>query len=333
MPASVVLGPAALARAATRPRPPTTTRSQATSSLGGDTLRPLPSGGFHVSATEPLTDGVSSTLRTMNRFLFLRLYLNAVHALAITDEASPFALRSTRNHRRRAMHRGAAWTAECHRGAAWLRLWPESRWQCSPPSSPGCRSPQVAPASPNPRTAVRDRAGSLRWSGMPGRLLRRPAPARAHCWCLLSGPAVPGPSVWVSSRPVSSRPVSGHPVSAIQLSSRPVSKPSGVQAVGCPAIWCPPRPPSPRAARRSAQSDLEQVTPAEAWVGRRASIGRDLARCRWAAAVAALDRLIDEAARPLRGSPVGRDRASVGSGLSTMLPHLPRGCAPMPSGG
>jgi hypothetical protein len=235
MPASVVLGPAALARAATRPRPPTTTRSQATSSLGGDTLKPLPSGGFHVSATEPLTDGVSSTLRTMNRFLFLRLYLNAVHALAITDEASPFALRSTRNHRRRAMHRGAAWTAECHRGAAWLRLWPESRWQCSPPSSPGCRSPQVAPASPNPRTAVRDRAGSLRWSGMPGRLLRRPAPARAHCWCLLSGPAVPGPSVWVSSRPVSSRPVSGHPVSAIQLSSRPVSKPSGVQAVGCPS--------------------------------------------------------------------------------------------------
>jgi hypothetical protein len=45
------------------------------------------------------------------------------------------------------------------------------------------------------------------------------------------------------------------------------------------------------------------MTPAEAWIGRRASIGRDLARCRWVAAVAALDRLIDEAARPLRGSP------------------------------
>jgi len=43
--------------------------------------------------------------------------------------------------------------------------------------------------------------------------------------------------------------------------------------------------------------------PAEAWIGRRASIGRDLAGCRWVAAVAALDRLIDEAARPLRGSP------------------------------
>jgi hypothetical protein len=45
------------------------------------------------------------------------------------------------------------------------------------------------------------------------------------------------------------------------------------------------------------------MTPAEAWIGRRASIGRDLAGCRWVAAVAALDRLIDEAARPLRGSP------------------------------
>jgi hypothetical protein len=33
-------------------------------------------------------------------------------ALAITDEASPFALRSTRNHPRRAVRRGAAWPAE-----------------------------------------------------------------------------------------------------------------------------------------------------------------------------------------------------------------------------
>jgi hypothetical protein len=31
---------------------------------------------------------------------------SAIHALAITDEASPFALRSTRNHPRRARHHG-----------------------------------------------------------------------------------------------------------------------------------------------------------------------------------------------------------------------------------
>jgi len=34
---------------------------------------------------------------------------------AITDEASPFALRSTRNHRRTAVRRGASWTAAYRR--------------------------------------------------------------------------------------------------------------------------------------------------------------------------------------------------------------------------
>ena len=75
--------------------------------------------------------------------------------------------------------------------------------------------------------------------------VRRPAPARAHCLA----------SALRSSRPRSNRPRGRRP-----WSSRPVSSRPGVQAVGCP-----PRPPSPRAARRSAQSDLEQVTPAEAW--------------------------------------------------------------------
>jgi hypothetical protein len=166
--------------------------------------------------------------------------------------------------------------AECHRGAAWLQPWPESRWQCLPPSSPGCQSPQAAPASPNPRTAVRERAASSRWSGMPGRLSRRPASARATVWRPLSCPAVPGPTVRVAGvhGPAVRCPAVRCP--AVRCPAVRLSKPSGVQPSGCPAIWCPPRPPSPRAARRSAQLDLEQVTPAEAWVGRRASIGRDL---------------------------------------------------------
>ena len=225
------------------------------------------------------------------------------------------------------MRRGAAWTAECQRGAAWLRPWPESRWQSLPPA--------VLVADRRRRRLRRRILG--RWFEIgQRRRARRECQDACHAvrrrpvstvWRPLSCPAAPGPAVRC---PAVRCPAVRCP--AVRCPAVRVSKPSGVQPSGCPAIWCPPRPPSPRAARRSAQSDLEQVTPAEAWVGRRASIGRDLAGCRWVAAVAALDRLIDEAARPLRGSPVGRDRASVGSVLSTMLPHLPRGCAPMPSG-
>jgi hypothetical protein len=48
--------------------------------------------------------------------------------LAITDEASPFALRSTRNRPRRAVRRGAAWPAE--RSSSWLVVREAvSRWQ------------------------------------------------------------------------------------------------------------------------------------------------------------------------------------------------------------
>src|SRR5215217_3298794 len=43
--------------------------------------------------------------------------------LCITDEASPFALRSTRNHPRTAVRRGAAWTEERHQVAAWSLPW------------------------------------------------------------------------------------------------------------------------------------------------------------------------------------------------------------------
>jgi len=161
--------------------------------------------------------------------------------LAITDEASPFALRSTRNRLRTAVRRGAAWTAECHRGAAWLRPWPESRWQCFTAKQLWLPIAARGPASPNPRTAVRDRAASSRWSGMPGRLLRRPAPARAHCLASALRSSRPrsnrpgGRRPWssrpVSSRPVSSRPVSNRPVSNRPVSNRPGVRPSGVRRV------------------------------------------------------------------------------------------------------
>jgi hypothetical protein len=156
--------------------------------------------------------------------------------LAITDEASPFALRSTRNRPRTAVRRGAAWTAECHRRAAWLRPWPESRWQCFTAKQLWLPIAARGPASPNPRTAVRDRAASSRWSGMPGRLLRRPAPARAHCLASAlrsSRPRSnrPGGRRPVSSRPVSSRPVSSRPVSNRPVSNRPGVRPSGVRRV------------------------------------------------------------------------------------------------------
>jgi hypothetical protein len=50
--------------------------------------------------------------------------------VAITDEASPPALRSTRNRPRRAVRRGAAWTVERHPVAAWSLLGLRWRWQC-----------------------------------------------------------------------------------------------------------------------------------------------------------------------------------------------------------
>jgi hypothetical protein len=49
--------------------------------------------------------------------------VHAVHTLTITDEASPLALRSTRNRLRRAMRQGAAWTIERHQVAAWSLSW------------------------------------------------------------------------------------------------------------------------------------------------------------------------------------------------------------------
>ena len=102
--------------------------------------------------------GGNQTNEARRTSAYLRGRLNATPGTSRDAHATlgPWCRSSTAvPYMRRAMRRGAAWTAECHRGAAWLRPWPESRWQCLPPSSPGCRSP--APASPYPRTAVRDR--------------------------------------------------------------------------------------------------------------------------------------------------------------------------------
>jgi hypothetical protein len=204
-------------------------------------------------------------------------------ALAITDEASPFALLSTRNRLRRAVRRGAAWTAECHRGAAWLWPWPESRWQCLPPSSPGCRSPQAAPAAPI--LGRRSEIGQRRRAGRECQDACHavPRPPVSTVWRPLSGPAFPGPAVPGSSRRVSSRRVSSR-----RVSSRPVSKPWGCPAVGVSAA----------SALSGSRSAAGSVRPGGGdggggLVGLRASIGRDLARCPWVGAAAALDRLID----------------------------------------
>jgi hypothetical protein len=143
---------------------------------------------------------------------------------------------------------------------------------------------------------------------------RRPVPT---VWRPLSGPAVPGPTVRVAG-------VHGP---AVGCPSRRVSKPSG-----CPAVRVSSHLVSAASALSASRSAVGSVRPGAGDAG--GGLGRPAGQGGGGgAAVAALDRLIDEAARPLRGSPVGRDRASVGSGLSTMLPHLPRGCAPMPSGG
>ena len=66
--------------------------------------------------------------------------------LAITDEASPFALRSTRNRPRRAMRRGAAWSAVRHQTAAWSLPWLRSRWQsCRRRADLGCQAANAGP--------------------------------------------------------------------------------------------------------------------------------------------------------------------------------------------
>jgi hypothetical protein len=69
--------------------------------------------------------------------------------LCITDEASPFALRSTRNRPRRAVRRGAAWPPERQSS------WPHRR------ACMGCRAPKAP--STGTRFGVRARGRSAWW--------------------------------------------------------------------------------------------------------------------------------------------------------------------------
>jgi hypothetical protein len=228
------------------------------------------------------------------------------------------------------VRRGAAWIAECHRGAAWLCSWPESRWQCLPPSSPGCRSPQAASASPNPWTA--SEIGQRRRAG---RECQDACHAVRH-W--------PVPTVW---RPLSCPAVpvqpSGWPASIIQ--------PPGVQAVGVQAVGVQAVGVQPSGVQPSGVSDL--VSAASALSASRSAVGS----VRPGAGDAG-----GGLSRPAGQYRLRSDRVSLGCGCGRARPddrrggqavariarrsrpsqcrkraehdvaHLPRGCAPMPSG-
>jgi hypothetical protein len=122
-------------------------------------------------------------------------------------------------------------------------------------------------------------------------------------------------TVWrpLSGSPVQPSPLqpSGWPTSAVQpsgVSSRPSVQPPGVQPSGARRVR-----PYPRAARRSAQSDLEED--AGGGLGRPAGEYRPRSgRVSLGSAAAALDQLIDRRPGCCEDRPVGRDRASVGSG-------------------
>jgi hypothetical protein len=131
-------------------------------------------------------------------------------APAITDEASPFALRSTRINLRTAVRQGAAWpprVTQQLRGTAAGSL---ARWQVAAlPSRHGCRAPRV-PLLP---TATRFAVPSASWCP------RCPDAHRA----LVALSASPS----ASTCPASARPG--------------VRRPARVQRprVRCPRVWCP----------------------------------------------------------------------------------------------
>ena len=162
---------------------------------------------------------------------------------AITDEASPFALRSTRNHRRTAVRRGASWTAAYRRqltvaavarpvrggvGAPGVLTAERSWWLLA----------QTASAQRSVQPLSRGRALSP-WSTRPAGTPRRRSPVSSRrcppirSWRPGSGcPAVRCPVTWGwSSRG------SGGRTAAVQLSVVQLSgvHPCGVQPSGvCP---------------------------------------------------------------------------------------------------
>jgi hypothetical protein len=195
-----------------------------------------------------------------------------------------------------------------------------------PPSSSGCRSPHAA--LPRRILGRRSAIGQRRRAGRECQdacyaVRRRPVPT---VWRPLSGPAVPGPTVRGAGvhGPVVRCPVVRCPV------------------VRCPTVRCPTvrvsgHLVSAASALSASRSAVGSVRPGADDAGGgldrpagqyrprsgRVSLGCGCGRARPA------DRRGGQAVARIA---VGCDRASVGSGLSTMLPHLPCGCAPMPSG-
>jgi hypothetical protein len=134
--------------------------------------------------------------------------------LAITDEASPLALRSTRNRPRRAVRRGAAWPpverpSNCLDAAAGS----PARWQASPPSHHARRVPRVPPTAT--RFAV-----------------------RAASWCPGCRDAHRGLGRPVRIRVASVRPSSVRCPVRVQASARPVSRARCLR-MRCPRVRCP----------------------------------------------------------------------------------------------
>src|SRR5215204_2635338 len=71
--------------------------------------RPTPTSSLYMSDTDKSYISSKRILHQLHRRLARTSpspHQASIAALAITDEASPFALRSTRNHPRRAMHQG-----------------------------------------------------------------------------------------------------------------------------------------------------------------------------------------------------------------------------------
>jgi hypothetical protein len=186
--------------------------------------------------------------------------------LAITDEASPFALLSTCNRPRTAVRRGAAWTAECHRGAAGsghgqncgVSVYRQAvlvadRRRRRLPRRLGRRS----------ETGQRRRAGRECLDACYA-VRRRPVPIVGRP---LSGLAVPGPTVRVAG-------VHGPAVRcpAIRVSSRP-----GVQAVRCPAVRVSSHLVSVASALSESRSAVGSVRPEAGDAG--GGLGRPAGQC------------------------------------------------------
>ena len=110
----------------------------------------------HAASTRPHRCQLTTTPVRQHRYPTCFHARPLPHDIAITDEASPFALRSTRNRPRRAVRRGAAWRAvRRHQAAAWSRRWLRSRLQCRHRRAViGCPAASVGPTGSGVRWAV-----------------------------------------------------------------------------------------------------------------------------------------------------------------------------------